>query len=296
MADSGVNWENINTLSDAGINWSDIDVLSDAGVNWMDIDVMSDAGVNWADVDVLSDSGVNWVDIGTMTTATVNWDDIAYMSGTGVNWLDVGISSGSGINWIDLATMTASNINWSDIAYLADNAQALVTNVSDILTVVEGLDTKIGDSDDTGADETLFGLINNIDIPEGFSDDVQTLVTAIEDLSELDVTDLNNNITTIVDALGTIDDTSTEETVFGTLQLIEEYVDTLETLLGVSTDTELSSTIFGDLTKLKSDLTVAKGSAASAYSEVQAVRTDLGAQGMSPSTYGKIQTYFQMQE
>jgi uncharacterized membrane-anchored protein YhcB (DUF1043 family) len=113
-----------------------------------------------------------------------------------------------------------------------------------------------------------------------------------------DITTILTNTGTIISRIGTVDDTSTEDTVFGDLFEIQDFVDSVETLIGSSTDA-VDTSLFGSLSSLSSiqtDLTTiqeavdkAKSSASSALSEAAALRDELGAEGKTPNTYSKIE-------
>jgi len=83
---------------------------------------------------------------------------------------------------------------------------------------------------------------------------------------------------------------------------VVNYVDTLETLLGSYVDEDayaalesadtVPETMFGLLGKLyaiKTDASSAKNNAAAAMTAAEAVRRELGAEGMSDTTYGKVE-------
>jgi len=331
-------------------------------------------------------SEINWADVGVMSGVLINWTDVAYMTGSGVNWIDMGLSSNSGINWVDMAFMTQANIDWSGIAILADNAQTIVDNIDDILTVADGLNTKMGeladlyDESDPGSDNSLFGRINLLidmvgsiggspdmanQISEihsrlGTSGDTRTLFETVEDtegsaltaatqattaaaqstaaavsaaasatdtqmiLTRLgessigstmfetlesagfdadlapNVESILTKITSVESYIGTETDDGGAGTVFGDLQSIINYVDTLEILMGSYVDQDtaetlsdegLPETVFGMLARLysiKEDASSAKNNAASAMTAAEAVRAELGASGMSETTYEKI--------
>ncbi|HPG99181.1 MAG TPA: hypothetical protein PLT39_09900, partial [Thermotogota bacterium] len=114
--------------------------------------------------------------------------------------------------------------------------------------------------------------------------------------------------------IGAATDTSATNSVFGNLQEIIDYVDTLEILvgavsdtsesetvfgglagiedsLGVYEDTESSETVFGELSKLeelRTNVNTAKSSAGAALTEAQSIRAELGASGQTPNTYNRI--------
>jgi len=287
MTQAGINWSDIKIMSESGINWDDLEYLSDAGVNWLDIGEMSDAGVNWTDLGALSDAGVNWIslgdmttaginwdDLGAMTRAAVNWDDVAYMTGTGVNWSDLGITTTSGVNWSDLAAMTAANINWSDLAYLADNARDLVANVQAIVEATDSLEDLTGTPDDicSTTPATLFSKISCIVTATGGED----LTEVVERLKDIQA------------HIGDETDTDSGETLFGVLSTISEYVDMLETYVGTPTDASTAETVFGNFASISTNINTAKSNAGAALTEAQDIRKELGAKGMTPSTYERI--------
>jgi len=210
------------------------------------------------------------------------------MAGTGINWDDMGVTSNAGINWSDLASMTSANINWSDIAYLADNAQALVTNVNTILSTLTTLNTTINTDLPmilTKLDDIL-GAVASIEGLENLDDVVNELANL--DLSQIN--EINVAAAAIEAALGSSTDTVTT-TVFGALNGIESYVDTVEALIGASGDVESAETIFAELSKLatlQEAVNKAKSGAEAALGEVQSVRSEVGAKGATPNVYDRL--------
>jgi len=143
----------------------------------------------------------------------------------------------------------------------------------------------IGAPGDTGTN-TLFGILSSLD--------VEALEAAIQPLTKLDtesLSNLGNNVEAVVTLLGTTTDTSSSETVFGHLQAVIEYVDTLEDVIGTVEDETTAETVFAELAKLTTiaeNVTAAKNSAASALSEAESIRSELGAQGQIPNTYQRL--------
>jgi len=214
-----------------------------------------------------------------MSEGGINWSDIAYMSGTGINWDDMGVTSNAGVNWSNLAAMTSANINWNDIAYLADNAQLLVTNVNTILGICNTLNSLMGDPGDVSTTDTLFGRMKLL-----------TEVTGTGTNLSADIETILATVATLEENIGTANDDSSASTVFGDLKEIEDYVDTLETLVGASGDTTDES-VFGELSKLAeiSELVdKAKSGAEGALGEASGIRKELGAKGMTPNVYEKL--------
>ncbi len=177
--------------------------------------------------------------------------------------------------------MTAANINWSDIAYLANNARALVANVSTILSAVNTLNSVIGTSSDTGT-TTLFGMTN-------------TVLAAVQNIqtgsSSETITSILDGVNVIQSALGSTTDASSTASVFGNLTKITDYVQNLKTAVGTSTDTTASTTVFGSLAKLtdlQNSADKAKSNASSAMDMASHIREELGAQGKTQNTYDSI--------
>jgi hypothetical protein len=266
--------------------------LTETGVNWFDFAHMTEAGVNWFNFGSMTTAGVNWDDLAVLSTADVNWQDISYMTGTGINWIDMSSTSRAGVNWSDLAAMTSANIDWEKIAYLADHAEDLVTNVDTIL----GL---IGAATDAPGVNTLFGKIAQVrDIVDSM--DLTALEAVVDQLTGIDFDALTSlgidmdNLTVALGAvetnIGSVDDTSAAETVFGSLKKVQDYVDTLETIVGASGDTS-AGTVFAELAKL-TDITTqigkTKSAAESGLSEIQGVRKEIGAQGLTPTVYERL--------
>jgi len=140
-----------------------------------------------------------------------------------------------------------------------------------------------------GTVSTINGNVTTLMTRVGTSTTGNSLFKTIEDAG-FDP-NLATNVETILAYIGAETDAAGAGTVFGDLQSVIDYVDTLELLMGAYTDAETAETIFGQLSKLaeiKDNAQSAKSNAAAAMSQAQAVRDELGAQGMSESTYEKI--------
>gem|GEM_PF-4201714 len=282
LSTGGINWFDFSALSRVGINWIDIGILSDAGINWIDVGALSDAGINWSDLQRMTTIRVNWADLASLSTVGVNWQDLAYMTGTGINWVDMSTTSRAGVNWSDLASMTSANINWSDIAYLASKAEELVVNVDTIVDLCNTINTavsRIGLATDSATTASLFGRIKQL---------YETIGSGT-DLAE-NVQKILSTVTTISTDIGSTSDDPAAGTVYGDLNALTNYIQTLKTLVGASGDTS-DETVFGELSKLadiEDTVDSAKSAAEAALGEIQGLRTEVGAKGVTPTVYEKL--------
>jgi len=157
--------------------------------------------------------------------------------------------------------MTAADINWSGINELSTNIDKIVTDIPYIRTVVDQLVSTLGDSADTSADGTLFGVINNIDTTvagldvDELSDAISDLSGLVSDIQDLDLVEIATDIDSIQTVIGAYGDAASAETLFGQFTVVRNTLtalDTIEAAIGNEDDLVSEDTLFGKINDIES--------------------------------------------
>jgi hypothetical protein len=181
-------------------------------------------------------------------------------------------------------------------------------SVDSLVLTVSSVDLASVSADIASIATTLDTVDDKIDT---IDTNVDTLITNVSTINS-NTSSVGTDVTTLLSRLGTSDDTSSDDTIFGKIaaargdissaqSAIVAYVDTVETVLGTSSDTSSDNTVFGKLAGIESDLDTigpdatnaatyaltAKTQATTAASTAAEIKTLVSA-GKSAETYAAV--------